>query len=51
MGCNCNKDKISLRKKIRQETKAKITEVKRLWKESSNKGTIVTANKKDLGFK
>lgn len=50
MGCNCNKDKISLRQKIRKETKEKIADIKRIWHETSN-GTTITANKNELGFK
>lgn len=52
MGCNCNKEDISLRQKIRQETKEKISEIKRIWKESSRKGSAtITTGKKELGFK
>ena len=54
MGCNCGNDKIelSIRKRIRKNMKQKISDVKKLWKESktSDKGTITT-NKKDLNFK
>lgn len=51
MGCNCSKDKLelSLRKKLRQKTKEKFAEVKRLWKES--KSETITTKKKDLNFK
>lgn len=54
MGCNCGKDKVelSIRKKIRQEMKEKISDIKKLWNESkqSGKGTITT-NKNKLNFK
>lgn len=51
MGCNCKKDSVplSLRQKLRRETKEAIAEVKRLWKESAD-GKI-TSNKDELGFK
>jgi len=51
MGCNCKKDGIplSLKQKIRRETKEKIAIVKQLWKESAD-GKI-TSDKNDLGFK
>lgn len=50
MGCNCSKDTIplSLRQKIRRETKKKIAEVKRLWRESADN---ITVDKDALGFK
>ena len=50
MGCNCSKDTIplSLRQKIRRETKEKIAEVKRLWRESADN---ITVDKDTLGFK
>lgn len=52
MGCDCNKDKISLRQKIRKETKEKIADIKKIWHETSNKGSgMITTNKKELGFK
>lgn len=55
MGCNCSKDKIelSIRKKLRNEMKEKIADVKKLWKESkvSDSKTVITVNKKDLNFK
>ena len=55
MGCNCGKDKIelSIKKRLRREMKEKIFDLKRLWKESkeSDVKTIVTTNKKELGFK
>lgn len=49
MGCNCKKDSVSLslKQKLRRETKEKIAEVKRLWHESSK----ITSNKDELGFK
>ena len=52
MGCNCNKDGIplSLKQKLRRETKEKISEVKRLWKESASTGKIIST-KDQLGFK
>lgn len=51
MGCNCKKDSIplSLKQKLRRETKEKLAEVKRLWQESAD-GKI-TSKKDDLGFK
>lgn len=51
MRCNCNKDKISLRKKIRQETKEKIADIKRIWHETSKGTATITTNKNELGFK
>lgn len=52
MGCNCNKDNIPLRKRIRQKTKEKIAEIKRIWNETSTNGTTtITTNKNELGFK
>lgn len=50
MGCNCGKDSIplSLKQKIRRETKEKIAEVKRLWRESNDS---ITIDKDTLGFK
>ena len=55
MGCNCKKENIplSLRKSIRQNTKEKISEVKKLWKASRDNSPIgvVTSNKDELGFK
>lgn len=51
MGCDCNKDKISLRKKIRQETKEKIADIKKMWQESSKGTSTITTNKNELGFK
>ena len=53
MGCNCGKDKIelSIRKKLRREVKEKISDMKRLWKETKKSDTTVTTNKKKLGFK
>lgn len=40
---------MSLRKKIRRETKEKIAEMKRIWKETSDKK--ITSDKEQLGFK
>lgn len=55
MGCNCKKENIplSLRKSIRQKTKEKISEVKKLWNASRDNSPIgvVTSNKDELGFK
>lgn len=53
MGCNCNKDKLEMRKSIRNEIKKKIADVKKLWHESANvEGAVtVTTNKNQLGFK
>lgn len=51
MGCNCNKDEISLRKKLRNETKEKIKVIKKLWEESSKGSATITTNKNELGFK
>lgn len=53
MGCNCNKDNISLKKILRQKTKEKIADIKRIWNETSSKnGNItITTNKNELGFK
>lgn len=53
MGCNCNKDGIplSLKQKIRRETKEKIAEVKKAWKESAERPGKITSGKNDLGFK
>lgn len=50
MSCNCTKDTIplSLKQKIRRETKEKIAEVKRLWRESNDS---ITIDKDTLGFK
>lgn len=52
MGCNCAKDKIelSIRKKLRREMKEKLSDIKKLWKESKTQ-TTVTTNKKELNFK
>lgn len=52
MGCNCSKDKLelNLRKKLRNKTKEKFAEIKRLWQESKTTDTITT-KKKDLNFK
>lgn len=51
MSCNCKKDSIplSLKKKLRKETKEKFAEIKRLWQESSN--DKITTDKNELGFK
>lgn len=53
MGCNCGKDKIelSIHKKLRREMKEKISDLKKLWKESKSGQGRVAINKKDLGFK
>lgn len=52
MGCNCNNNGIplSLKKRIRRETKKKIAEVKKIWRESSSNGKIIS-DKDELGFK
>ena len=52
MGCNCKKDTttLTLRKRLRQEMKKKIADMKQLWQESKGDGTI-TSNKDQLGFK
>ena len=48
MGCNCKNDGVplSLKQKLRRETKEKIAEVKRLWRESK-----IVSDKEQLGFK
>ena len=52
MGCNCKKEGIplSLKQKLRRETKENIADVKRLWQESSSDNKIIS-NKEELGFK
>lgn len=51
MACNCKKDSIplSLKQKLRRETKQKIAEIKKLWKESST--DKITTSKDELNFK
>ena len=53
MGCNCNKDKVEMRKSLRSQLKKKIAEVKQMWHESASvEGAVtVTTNKNQLGFK
>lgn len=51
MGCNCHNDEtpLSLKQKLRREFKKKVSDIKKLWKESTD-GKI-TSNKEELGFK
>jgi hypothetical protein len=56
MGCNCKKSKLELniRKKIRQEIKEKIADVKKIWNETKQSQTgngTVTTKKDELNFK
>lgn len=56
MGCNCNKNDsipLSVKKEKRRKLKDKISDVKRIWKESKASGTSgnVTVSKDELGFK
>ena len=48
MGCNCDKNNIPLRKRIRQKTKEKIAEIKKIWNETSTNGTTITTNKNEF---
>lgn len=51
MGCNCSKDSttLTIKQKLRREFKKKVSDIKKLWKESTD-GKI-TSNKDELGFK
>lgn len=51
MGCNCSKDSttLTIKQKLRREFKKKVSDIKKLWKDSAD-GKI-TSNKDELGFK
>ncbi len=51
MGCNCKQDStvLSLKQKLRRDFKKKVSDVKKIWQDTSEKK--VTSTKNELGFK